>query len=482
MKNTHKLRIYIIILLIIPLKGCNDLLEEDPPSNISLANFYQSEEDALVGLYGAYSNLYGLVSQEPNYGEMIADDMTISPIVPDAFEWDEFNFNSEVTSGLWSQCYSAINRANEVILYTEGIDFESGRKAALIAEARALRAIYYFHLARAMGGVPLYDSPTVGFDNIYEPRSTEEVVFNFIIEDLKEAADKLGATSPAGRINADIANALLARIYLYRGDFQNALSHAETVINSNRYRLLDDYADLFKPENDNSPEHIFQIQYLSGETNNPLPGRYGPRAPSGPYGNSFWAGTTIPGSYAPSAEFVSQNPESYRRSVTIADQYEHIDGVSGTITMQEVYGGSFPYYISKFDDREGELQSGVNYTIIRYADILLIAAEALNEIDPDNPKKYEWINRVRERARNGVESDLPDLSSMTQDQFRTAVMEERRFELAFENQRAWDLKRRNLFLEKMRAQGKNVEDFMTLFPIPDLQTQLNSNLEQNPGW
>lgn len=128
------------------------------------------------------------------------------------------------------------------------------------------------------------------------------------------------------------------------------------------------------------------------------------------------------------------------------------------------------------------MQSGINYTVIRYADILLIAAEALNETEPNNPKKYEWINSVRERARKGVESDLPDLNALTQEQFRTAVLEERRFELAFENQRAWDLKRRNLFLDKVRAQGKNVEDFMITFPIPDMQTQLNPNLEQNPGW
>ena len=150
--------------------------------------------------------------------------------------------------------------------------------------------------------------------------------------------------------------------------------------------------------------------------------------------------------------------------------------------MEEVYGGSFPYYISKFDDREAELQTGVNLTILRYADILLIAAEALNEVEPGNNEKYTWINQVRERARNGVDSDLPDLSGLNQDQFRMAVLEERRFELAFEGQRAWDLKRRAQFLSTMRAQGKNVEEFMLLFPIPDNQTRLNSNLEQNTGW
>ena len=157
--------------------------------------------------------------------------------------------------------------------------------------------------------------------------------------------------------------------------------------------------------------------------------------------------------------------------MTLADQYEHIDGVTGTITMDEVYGGVFPFYISKFDDREAELQSGLNFTVIRYADILLIAAEALNEVDPGNNEKYTWVNRVRERARNGVVTDLPDLSGLSQGDFRTAVWEERRFELAFEGQRAWDLKRTDRFLTKLRAQGKNVQDFMLLFPIPDEQTE-----------
>lgn len=279
-----------------------------------------------------------------------------------------------------------------------------------------------------------------------------------------------------------MARALLARIQLYRGNYSEALANASTIISSGQYNLLDDYAHVFQSGFDNSSEHIFQLQYLSGEVNSWLPGRFGPRAPSGPYGNSFWATTVVPGSYAPTLEFVNENPPSYRKSVTVSDRYEHIDGVSGIITMEEVYGGSFPYYISKFDDREAELQSGVNVTIIRYADILLIAAEALNEVEPGNDEKYTWINQVRERARNGVESDLPNLSGLSQDQFRDAVIEERRFELAFEGQRAWDLKRRNLFLEEVRAQGKTVEDFMLLFPIPDNQIKLNPNLEQNSGW
>ena len=151
--------------------------------------------------------------------------------------------------------------------------------------------------------------------------------------------------------------------------------------------------------------------------------------------------------------------------------------------MEEAYGpGVFPYYVSKFDDRANELQSGVNFNVIRYADVLLIAAEALNETDPGDNQKYIWINKVRERARNGVEADLPDLAGLSQDDFRTAVLEERRFELAFEGQRAWDLKRRGQFLTVMRAQAKNVEEYMLLFPIPDNQIRLNPNLTQNPGW
>ncbi len=476
-------KIFKLLLCTLFLGACESVLEENPPSNISLSSFYQSEGDALAGLYGAYSNIYSFYGANAlQYGEMNADNATISPIVSDQFAWDEFTYNSDVMGGLWSSGFQGINRANEVIFYTEKIDFEAGRKADLIAEAKALRALYYWNLVRLMGGVPLYETPTIGFDAVNASRATEEAIYDLILRDLDIAAAELEPTSASGRINSDIANAMLARIHLYRSDYAKALAHAKIIINSGRYDLFADYADIFKPENDNGIEHIFQTQYLVGERHNSVPGNFGPRAPSGPYGNSFWAGTIVGGSYAPSTEFIADNPVSYRRSATIADSYEHIDGVSGTITMDEVYGGAFPYYINKFDDRTAEFQSGVNFTVIRYADILLIAAESLNETDPANDDKYIWINKVRERARNGVEADLPDLFGLSQDDFRTAVLEERRFELAFEGQRAWDLKRRNLFLSTMRTQGKNVQDYMLLFPIPDAQIKLNPNLVQNTDW
>jgi hypothetical protein len=463
--------------------ACEGVLVEDPASNISISSFYQSETDALTGLYGAYSNIYTFSSNNDlRWGEMNADNATVSPIVSDRFSIDEFKYNSDVTGGDWSSAYQGINRANEVIFYTENIDFDAGRKADLLAEAKALRAFYYWKLVQLMGGVPLYETPTIGFDAVNAPRATEEEIYALIIQDFGNAATELEAKGANGRFNSDIANALLARIHLYRGDYPSALTHAKNVINSGRYDLFADYADVFKQNNDNGIEHIFQVQYLAGERKNGMPGNFGPRAPSGPFGKSFWAGTVVYGDYAPSAEFIADNPISYRRSATIADQYEHIDGVTGTITMDEVYGGSFPYYVNKFDDRANESESEVNYTVIRYADILLIAAEALNETDESNNDKYTWVNKVRERARNGVATDLPDLSGLSQDQFRTAVLEERRFELAFEGQRAWDLKRRGQFLTTMRAQGKTVEDFMLMFPIPDAQIKLNPNLEQNTDW
>lgn len=479
MKNIIKLSLFVLTLMF--YVSCESILVEDPPSAISISSFYHTEKDALIGLYGAYSNIYDVTGiTSINYGELNADDAVISPLVADNFTWDKFTYNSEVTAGLWSGCFSGINKANEVILYTERIDFVT--KANIIAEAKALRAFYYFQLVQAMGGVPLYETPTIGFEAIYAPKATADEIYNLIFRDLKDAASELNVTSTPGRINAEIANALLARIYLFKGDYQNALTYAKKVITSGKYDLLQDYADIFKPSKNNSIEHIFQVQYLSGERNSGVPGSFGPRAPAGPYRTSFWALTDVPGAYAPSSQFIAENPSSYRRSVTIADKYEHIDGKTGTITMQQVYGGKFPYYICKFDDRKAELQSGENFTIIRYADILLIAAEAQNEVDPTNIDKYTWINRIRQRARNGVSTDLPNLASLSQADFRTAVLEERRFELAFEGQRAWDLKRRGLFLTKLRAQGNTVQDYMLLFPIPDTQIKLNKNLVQNPGW
>ena len=460
MKNI-KYFISALMSFLLFMTSCESYLEENPTGNISIANFYSSEDDAIAGLYGVYNSVYSLYGNTAiNYGEVNADNATTSPNVSDLFEWDEFTYNNGTTEGFWRSAYDGINLANEVALYTAEIDFDVEKRADIVSEAKALRALFYWHLVRAMGGVPIYETPTVGFDEV-----------------------ELPTTSAAGRLNAYIAEALLARIYLYIGDYPNAYAHAKKVIDSEQYDLFSDYANAFKTEHNNGVEHVYQIQYLSGERNNSIPGSFGPRALPGQYGNSFWANTVVGGSIAPSAEFNADNPISYRRSVTIADSYEHIDGVTGTITMEEAYGpGVFPYYVSKFDDRANELQSGVNFNVIRYADILLIAAEALNEVDPGDGQKYIWINKVRERARNGVMSDLPDLTGLSQDEFRTAVLEERRFELAFEGQRAWDLKRRGQFLTVMRAQGKNVEDHMLLFPIPDNQIRLNPNLTQNPGW
>ena len=325
-------------------------------------------------------------------------------------------------------------------------------------------------------------TPTVGFENIYNPRATADEVYALILEDLKNAEKVLSPKSVAGRFNSLIATAFLARIYLYRGDFANALVYSKKVIDSGAYRLLADYADVFKTEKKNSAEHIYQLQFLSGEQNTSIPGVFGPRPPAGSYSASFWARTIVPGNYEPEPTFVAENPNSYRKKVTVSNSYLHINGSGKVVTMQEVYKGSFPYYVSKFDDRPAELQSGQNFNVIRYADILLIAAEAANEVEPENPSKYLWINLVRQRARNGVETDLPDLKNLSQSEFRTAVWNERRFELAFEGQRAWDLKRTGRFMKTLVAQGKNVEAYMLLLPIPDNQIKLNPNLKQNPGW
>ncbi len=118
MKNIFKLS--LILLIAVFTFSCEDLLVEDPPSSISLSSFYQSESDALAGLYGAYGLMYNVMGRNPiYYGELNADNLTISPIVSDGIAWDEFTYNSDVTGGLWSGSFSGINRANEVILYTD---------------------------------------------------------------------------------------------------------------------------------------------------------------------------------------------------------------------------------------------------------------------------------------------------------------------------------------------------------------------------
>ncbi len=470
------------------LFSCEDVLVEDPPSLLSKESFYQTEDDAIAGLFGAYANIYGMYDgTSSTMGDVIADDLGISTIVPDFFNWDELTYNSDVLSGFWSNAYRGIFRANTVIDNTEGINFDAGRKADLISEAKALRAIYYWNLVRAIGDVPLYEKSQLTVEETFGGRIPSADIYAVVIRDLTEAASELPATSEPGRINSNVANALLARIYLYRGDYANALTHATNVINSGNYDLFANYADVFNSDNKNGVEHIFQLQRISGENQSSTPAQFGPRELSANR-NTFWSANVVLGSFAPSATFVAENPTSYRKSITVSDRYQHIDGITGTILMADIYGTDLPYYINKFDAYRGQqVGTDYNFSIVRYADVLLMAAEASNEVDPSDGNKYTWINMVRKRARtdaNGVESatDLPDLSGLTQEAFRTAVLEERRFELCFEGVRAWDLKRKGEFLTKVRAQGKTVEDFKLLFPVPDNQIILNSNLTQNPGW
>jgi len=491
MKKIFKTKHIFLLILLLSIVSCEEVLKENPPSALSSKNFYETEEDALAGLYGAYTETNGYWSPLGRIyllmGDMNADDMKQSPIVTDVIEWDIFTYSSEIINSLWSNCYDGINKCNEVITYTEEIEFnDPEKKADIIAEAKALRGVYYYQLVRAMGGVPLYTTPTVGFDEVKKPRAAQDEIYDQVFDDLNAAAQELNPTNSPGRIGADIAHAMLARIHLYRGNYSEALTYAKEVINSGRYDLFEDYADVFSEAHQNGIEHIWQIQYDRDENRTSLPQDCGPRAIAGDYKESYYP-EPLNGQFAPHEEFINDAPDCYRTSVTISDEYEHYSYPDSIVTMEEVYGEDFfPYYISKYEEpREHVKRSGKNYTVIRYAEILLIAAEALNEVEPGNNDKYEWINMVRERARNGVESDLPDLQGLSQDEFREAVLRERRFELAFEGRRAWDLKRRNRFLETLRALGSpydNVEEYMLLFPIPDQQVKLNENLEQNEGW
>ncbi len=481
-----KYSLFKISIIALLLFSCEDVLIENPPSALSAESFYQSEEDAIAGLYGAYANIYSIYDVNSIYlGDLIADDLTISPIVSDLLGIEELTFTNEFGS-IWATSYSAINRVNVVISSIENIAFDANRKADLIAEAKALRALYYWNLVRFIGDVPLYENAGFTNEELLAPRTPAEDVYAVVIRDLTDAVNELSDSNEPGRINSNIANALLARIYLYRGDYANALTHAKNVIDSGNYDLFSDYADVFKSDNNNGIEHIFQLQFVLGERHTTVPARFGIREIASNR-RTYWSSNFAIASLAPSATFVSENPESYRKSVTVSDRYDHIDGVSGTILMTDHYA-DFPYYINKYDHhRPQQIQSDMNFNIIRYADVLLIAAEASNEVNPGDDVKYTWINKVRKRARtdaSGIETptDLPDLSGLNQDDFRTAVLEERRFELAFEGIRAWDLKRRGEFLIKVRAQGITIEDYKVLFPVPDAQIKLNSNLTQNPGW
>lgn len=470
--------------------SCTKFLKEEPPNLIDENKFFETEADAIAAVNSIYSYLnsqkappftgtyhstfwavVGLASDELKQGNLELNHPNMEPISNFTFSPLYVEF-----AEIWLQQYKPITLANISIQNIPSINMDETLKARLVGEARFLRALLYFNMVRMFGEIPLVLNEE---EPLTPAQASEDVIYDQIIADLTEAINSLPDNYPPkngrGRATKGAANALLAKVYLTRGNWQGCVDHCLNTINSGQYDLWQDFADAFKLKNRGGKESIFAVGF--GDANGAI---------------SFWeVGQFLVRLLPPALQkegvincqgwqfptqnlFNSFNAQDRRRSITF-----------GTIAD----GNPIDPYIIKYWDRPAEPngnESENDFQVLRYADVLLMAAEAYNE-SGNSIEAEKYINLVRKRARwDGTKylNILPDITGLSQSQFRDTVLNERKWELVCEGHRWFDLKRTGT-LETIVPQTKpgllpQAKNY--LFPKPQREIDLNPNLLQNEGY
>lgn len=481
--------------MLLGLMGCESFLEETPKHLVTIENYYKTEQDAIsaVNSIYAYFNSYSAGSTAGIYHSIfwvtagLASDELLNNQIgsPQFDQLDNFSYSpkNSALEEIWAIHYKTISLANIAIDRIPLIDMDVSLRDRLIGEAKFLRGLLYFNLVRMFGKVPLVITENA---ELYPPQSEVSVIYEQIIKDLSEAFAVLPKSYPIGngrgRATWGAAKSLLSKVYLTTKLWDLAAANAKEVIDSKEYSLWEDFAEVFKLSSRGGKEAVFSIGFGDGGG-----------------AISFWEagqflvrllptelsvegvqnaqGWQIPTMYL----YNSFDIDDRRREVTFITEINNPDDTKKTIRP----------YIQKYWDRDAEPkgnESSNDFPVIRYAEVLLIYAEALNEIGGANTDTaLEYINMVRKRARyNGTtyENTLPDYVGLNQAQTRDAILKERMFEFVAEGHRWFDL----VHFNKLEAQVKLAKPTITptpknyLFPIPQYEIDLNKNLVQNPSY
>ncbi|MHA4808628.1 RagB/SusD family nutrient uptake outer membrane protein [Flavitalea flava] len=482
------------LALLTSLGGCKKYLDKAPLDSINSANFFQNANDAVTAVNGAYQPL-----QWPKLFNlrMWATDIVAGNSVvgagggTDGIETvQQSNFVTDPSNAgvldLYRGPYPGILRCNLVIGNVPGIKMDTLLRNRILGEALFLRAHYYFILVRFFGDIPLITKPQTPSDNLRPARTPKTQVYQQIIQDLTAAAGLLPAReiysgSDVGRASKGAATGMLAKVYLTLGQYQHALDLCKQVT-ALGYSLNLNYTDNFDPAHKNSVESLFEVQY-SGTTTygffNDLNQASWSSTFMGPRNANFVGGGY--GWNQPTQEFVdAYESGDKRKDATLLYQgCPSFDGKSYSAgfstTGYNVRKFLVPLSVSPDYNTNPE-----DFPVLRYADILLMQAEALNELDKTNEAEAP-LNLVRQRA------GLPPIASgLSKTDFRIAVLHERRMELAFEGQRWFDLVRVDngqYGLDFLHSIGKsNAGSKYLLMPIPQIERDANPNLTQNTGY
>lgn len=482
-------------LMLIVAGSCSDFLEEDLTGRYSNATFYQTEAHAQLALTGIY-NIVSFVSTDNVlwvFGDVVSDDAVKGGSAGDQSDiqfLEEFNYsaNNGYLEKYWKHYYEGITRANYLLYYGPDIDMDVELRDRILGEAKFLRAFLYFNLVNTFGPVPLKLNPPLNQDEINKPLASVEAIYNQIEKDLEEAAavlDDAYTGADTGRATRGAAYGMLAKVHLYQEEWTETLDAIASLESLGLYSLQEVYKNNFIDSTQNNTESIFEIQHLSGQS--PKLGSH----------LNQWLGPFKYNGYgfdAPTQDFVDEFEETEtgivdpRLDYTVGREGQPwIDG-----TPFDPAQSSTGYLQRKHEQPKNEEpvigDASLNYVYLRYADILLMKAEALNESGQTSDALIP-LNAVRKRAREsylfdvdlpgfGVVPDglLPDISG-TQQEVAEAIRHERRVELGFEFHRYFDLMRygKEVAEDALEGTGFNYEN-NRYFLIPQSEMDTNPSI------
>ena len=488
MKN--KLYKHILIVLIsIGFVACEDYVDYEASEGYTIVagDYFTKAADYEAALVGTYD-----VLQWNIYSVMIGDLATANSLCGGESATDVIGLQkiddmihnpiNDQLESTWKWMYEGINRANYLVENKDKVEFT--RKAELYGEVHFLRAYYYFELVKIFGGVPLFtESRLTAGDSATLSRATAAEVYAQIEADLQAAIAALPAEkSLDGRATSFTAHALLGKVYLYQDKFDEAASILEPLVGL--YSLVPDQQNIFLPSGQNGPEAVFEVQY----SKNSNWWNWGfPQGSEGNFGIIHHGIRGYNGSvYAQGWSFNVPTQDLYdayadgdsRRDVAILDIQAWADATGAKYTEGYEHTG---YFNHKYIPRQGlsaaqtELNYGINYRAIRYADVLLMAAEANNrKASADDAKAQNYLNQVRARAfGNDSQASTSTGAALTQE-----IWDERRLELAMEGHHFFDLVRTGQAATKISGFVAGKHD---VFPIPQTEIDI-SGLTQNSGY
>ena len=475
-----KLIYHLIFPLALALASCQGILDKEPIATLDAGSFFQTEDDAVQALNAAYQPL--LFSNDNNNFYWAFSVITSDEAItggdgsrPGLVEMDAFTFTprTQEFNDFWKLQFTGITQCNLVLDNVPNIEMSESRRNQIIGEALFLRSYYYFLLTQVFGDVPLF-TKVAPPDELKVPKTPKATIYAQIEADCEQAGTLLPeqyGSKDVGRATKGAAYALAAKTFLYEKNWEKVVEYVGKVKGLGRYALMPDYVDNFRKNTQNNVESVWEIQHTNLELG------------VGNFLNQWWASKKYEGyGFAEATEsfVLSFEPGDPRRKFTVASNNEDYFGV--------VYKNSFSstrYSVRKYlqakDSVTQKADGDINYTAIRFAEVLLWEAEALTELNRMQEAQAP-LELVRARARAQAADPLtalPPVTASDQQTMLDAVRHERQVELGFELHRYFDLVRWGLG-------GTALPGFQVgkheVFPLPQTEIDLNPFLLQNSGY